>query len=313
MVRMVLPGRKIGETLSPQQSVEEAFGLILRHDFDHMLQWVPFAHARKDIEGVHQVRISLRRMRSAFAVFRKAIPKSMTDPWNLEMQWIASEMGLARDLDVFVDEGLGVMAGKIPLIFGEKKLMAIALTNRDQAYDRVREVLDSDRYGVFVQKFDAWVRIKGWFQVDMPAAARVKLTKSIHGYATKVLNRRLAKVLEAGERMGEMNDEALHQLRIECKKFRYALEFFADLFEPTEVTGYIPHLKALQGILGTMHDVAILPTLIQKLLVGESHAEVFQYAGAAIGWRAREYGEAREKLTARWGALVYMQPPWQRG
>ena len=112
---MALPSIRKAVVLSPKMSINEAFAAILRHNFDDMLSWIPVAYNREDIEGVHQVRVALRRLRSAISVFRKAIPRSITDPWNEEMRWVAGEFGLTRDLDVLIDEGLEGVAGKIPM------------------------------------------------------------------------------------------------------------------------------------------------------------------------------------------------------
>ena len=300
---MALPTIKKNMVLSPKLNTNEAFESILRTNFESMLSWVPVAYNREDIEGVHQVRVSIRKMRSAVSLFRKAIPRGITDPWNDEMRWIASGFGPARDLDVFIDEGMGDMTGKIPLQAGEEKLRKLAVKHQDSAYAEVRTLLDSDRYKNFATQFGPWIENRGWFQVEMPAETRKKLGKSVVGYAKKVMNKRLTVVLQAGEYMKEMSDEDLHQLRIECKKLRYAAEFFNTLFDPQTMASFILQLKKVQGYLGTMNDVAVMPDLLNTLLKGVKDQDTCEYAGALIGWRCHQAAEVRQQLLAPWQAF----------
>ncbi len=308
---MTVPSISKGVPISDKLSTDKAFGTILRHNFDYMLGWAPIAYKRDDIEGVHQVRVAFRRMRSALVIFRRAIPRAITDPWSEEMRWIANEFGLARDMDVFVDEGLNAMAGKIPLACGEKKLGKLAIQQRNNGYARVRTMMDGPRYKKFVDGFDLWLKERGWFQANMMAEVRKDLGKEISGYAAKVMDKRMTKILQAGERMGEMSEEELHQLRIECKKLRYAIEFFTSLFDKKGMTAFTLHLKGLQGLLGTMNDVAVMPGLLEGILKGVNDAETLQYAGALIGWRARQYEEVRGQLDGRWTEFANTPIPWK--
>ncbi|MBF0371219.1 MAG: CHAD domain-containing protein [Magnetococcales bacterium] len=301
------------------QTVTEAFGLIMRHNFEVMLKWAPIAYDGRDIEGVHQVRVSLRRMRSALVIFRKAIPREILDTWSQEMRWVAGELGPARDLDVFIDEGLGAMTGKIPqaqgeeiaqiLVDGEKRLGNLSRKHRDKAYTQVRDMFDSDRYEAFRKGFDAWLKSNAWFDADLPGDYRLKLMKPISSYAIKVLNKRLLRVMRDGSRIDELPIEALHELRIDCKKLRYATEFFKPLFAKKGMDRFIGRLKKLQGVLGTMNDVSVMPDLVEGILEG-ADSPANHYAGVLIGWRARQYEAIKGKLGAYWEDFANSERPW---
>ena len=60
-----------------EQTVEEAFRHILVTNLNAVHEWEPVAVKGEDIEGVHQMRVGLRRMRSALSVFRLAVPRSV--------------------------------------------------------------------------------------------------------------------------------------------------------------------------------------------------------------------------------------------
>ncbi|MBF0583347.1 MAG: CHAD domain-containing protein [Magnetococcales bacterium] len=309
---MALPSIRKPVVLSPGQSVNEAFDAILRHNFDDVLSWVPVAYNREDIEGVHQVRVSLRRLRSAITIFRKAIPRVITDPWNEEMRWVASEFGPTRDLDVFISEGLESLAGKTPLQEGEKKLRLLAVQHQDAAYERLRQLLDSDRYKTFATHFDQWIKVRGWFQVDMPSDTRAYLGTSVVHYAKRVLGKRMSVALAVGADLESMSDEELHQLRIECKKLRYATEFFSALFNPREMAEFTLQLKEVQGLLGIMNDVAVMPQLLEGLLKGVQDPELHSFAGALIGWRSYQSANIRKQLAGPWKTFSKTASPWRK-
>ncbi len=135
------------------KTASEAFAAILRHNYHFLLTWRDSARSWDDIEGVHQLRVSFRRMRSAVTLFRDAIPRDATAVWGDEMRWIAGELGPARDLDVFIAEGLGPVAELLPLP-GAERLMRLAEARRAEIYQqRVVPMLDSERFKHFVDGF----------------------------------------------------------------------------------------------------------------------------------------------------------------
>jgi len=87
-------------------TVEEAFSRILLGNLAGVEEWAPVALAGEDIEGVHQMRVCLRRMRSALTVFRIAIPKAATKSFAKDMRWASKALDRARDLDVYITENL---------------------------------------------------------------------------------------------------------------------------------------------------------------------------------------------------------------
>lgn len=306
------PIKSKGVSLKDTNSTSDAFGIILRFNFDSMCEWVPIAYQGTNIEGVHQARVALRRMRSAVGLFRSAIPRQITDAWGEEMKWIASAMGAARDLDVFISEGLKVMAGKIPLESGENKLLALATQRRQEAYLYVMEMIDSDRYKTFVTDFPKWLDAKDWYQADLSTEVRKRMDKSITLTAIKLLNSRMSKTLAFGAKMGSMSSEELHALRIECKKLRYAFEFFQPLFNEKSMLNFGLHLKGLQDLLGVMNDVSVMPGLLENILRDETDVATLQYAGALLGWRARQYEEIRGRLDERWQEFASSTLPWMK-
>jgi CHAD domain-containing protein len=276
-----------------------------------MARWESKACSWDDIEGVHQMRVNCRRMRAALWSFRSAVPKGVSVPWTDELGWLAGQLGDARDLDVFIAEGLTSARDHL-LLPGRDTLMALAKQRRAAAYDAVRATLDSDRYGQFKHDFPAWFEARDWEQADLSEKQRKHLDTNIDKYARKLLYRLDAKVRETGASLDRNDAEQMHELRIECKKLRYAAEFFTPIIPGLDA--YIKHLKQLQNVLGTLNDVSVLCRLLKELLAGQSDPDVFGYACTMVAWRTREACTLLASFEKRWRAFVKQRPSkkWQR-
>ena len=293
--------------ITTDQTVSEAFQAILRHNYDYLVQWEQVARDWQDIEGVHQVRVSFRRIRSAFSAFREAVPKGVTAHWSDQTRWLAGELGPARDLDVFIDEGLGPIRGLLPLP-AEDRMMALAERHRAEAYERVRAMLDSDRYAEFRRDFPKWVDTAPWEQVELKKKQAKRLHSAVEPFSRKLLDRLERRVLESGSHVDKYAPEQMHQLRIECKKLRYGAEFFTPIIPGLDE--FIGHMKGLQDLLGVMNDVTVMKQLVQQLLQGECNPEVAQYAGGLVGWRTRQFHELLNSFDDRWEEFTQVKHPW---
>ena len=289
------------------QRTAETFLSILSHNLALLVDMEPLARSPKDIEGVHQMRVTLRRMRSALTVFRSAIPRQVTAPWAEEMRWAAGELGLARDLDVFITECLQSVCSKLGLE-GADKLEAIAERHREQAYRQVCNMLDSDRYARFKVGFAAWLGREGWRHGHPKAKFLKRQDAPAVMFGRKILDKVERRVLAAGTNVDPESATEMHQLRIECKKLRYAAEFFTPIFDGLQE--YILHMKGLQDLLGVMNDVSVMRHLMERLLEGETDPQVIQFTGGLIGWRACEYENLKGSFDERWETFLHAKHPW---
>ncbi len=289
------------------QTVSDAFATILRHNFQYLQLWEDTARSAEDIEGVHQIRVSFRRMRSAISSFRGAIPRSVSDPWRKELGWLASQMGMARDLDVFIDEGIGGVRGILPLA-GEEKLIELAKRHQAEAYETVVQMLDSNRYALFKQEFALWLDDKGWEQGELTAKQRKRLASPVTAFSRKLLDKLERRVLGAGSHVNKNNPDEMHQLRIECKKLRYGAEFFVPILKGLD--DFIGRMKGLQDLLGVLNDVAVMQHLLDVILKDVKDPEILMYAGGLVGWRCRQGQELLGSFEERWEAFVHAKHPW---
>ena len=294
--------------VTAEQTVSDAFATIMRHNFAYLLTWEETARSWESIEGVHQFRVSLRRMRSALSLFRVAMPKSVRKYWSDELRWAAGELGLARDLDVLISEGVGVVAKDLPLP-GGRALLDVAEARRAEVYEhQVRVMLDSDRFRRFKEEFAVWFESKQWEQAELSKKEAKALSKSLLAFSRNLMDRQERKVLGVGTNVDRHSAVEMHRLRIECKKLRYAAEFFRPLF--TGMDDFISHMKGLQDLLGLMNDVAITQKLLDDLLKDETDHETLIFAGGLIGWRTCDYHHMLTRFDSFWEELIEAKHPW---
>ncbi|MEA3276429.1 MAG: CHAD domain-containing protein [Pseudomonadota bacterium] len=289
--------------VSPDQSVEQAFEQILRTNLVTTREWEPVVLAGEDPEGIHQMRVCLRRMRSALAVFRPAIPRKITRSFFKEMRWAAKTLDRARDLDVYIAENLSSKGKK-----RRGKMRKLAMKHRERAYDQAADFIQGERYRKICDEFRHWVETQGW-RVDRSDEQREVLEGNVIPFASEVLDRQRTRVLDDGRDIESLESEALHRLRIDCKKLRYGAEFFAPLYgEPMQ--GFVGHLKALQDLLGTLHDTAVMPDLQKDLLKGKKNRSLTRYARRLVNERGKQAKAIRKALNKSWGGFSNAERPW---
>ncbi len=101
---------------------------------------------RGDVEGIHRLRTTTRRLRSELRAFRGLVEPGWIGPLEGEMKWLAGLLGDVRDLDVLMDrfrkaaEKVGSPTEALAPLFAE--LMA----RHARATRELRSALNGDRY-----------------------------------------------------------------------------------------------------------------------------------------------------------------------
>lgn len=307
--------------LDPETTVEGAFARIVRACVAHLAANEAVALKGADPEGIHQMRVALRRLRSALALFRSFVPVDQHGWLAGELRWLAGNFGPARDWDVFLDELLEPVAGSFHRADGHGKplqedidaLAAAARGRRARAYEQAHAAILSERYTTLLLRLGAWVEARGWR--DQPVSERsARLFEPVAGLADQLLSRRHKKARRAGHGFADLSVGERHALRIALKKLRYAAEFFRSLYDDKPVRRYLQQLAAFQDALGHLNDVATATRLLHELhddgsrpLPGEPRA-----AGIVIGWHARGVLDSETALVGLWDGFAAAKPFWSK-
>lgn len=205
------------------------------------------AHLRElhDPEAVHQMRIALRRLRSALSVFNSVVSGPETEALTAELKWLTDELGPARDTDVFIAEILDPILAVHP---DENGLAALATRfehRKATHYRRALAAIDDRRYTALMLQIGAWIEGGAWLRPDDPAM-QAQIARPCGGFAAETLDIRHKKVLKRGKRFSVQDVCQRHRLRVQIKKLRYASEFFSDVWgKGKPVKAYVRALKAL--------------------------------------------------------------------
>jgi triphosphatase len=296
-------------TLHRGMSVNEAFKAVM---------WASLAHLHanergmlegRDPEFLHQMRVALRRLRSAVSVFTPPFPEPVIAPLRNELRWLAASLGPARDWDVFVTETLPPIEAEFGAHGGLADFSARCDRMRRSAGARARRALRSARYRRLALSSAAWLSSAGWLS-ELDAEADGELQSPVGEFAAAVLERRYSQVRKKGRKLGELSAVELHRLRIAIKKFRYAADFFAGLYEPGAAKQALKRLARLQDVLGSMNDAATVANLTAGAFEGARGGRVLEAKGILLGWSRGRAATLRRELKSAWKEFRSAEKFW---
>ena len=254
------PGVLAGDMMS------QAGRRLFRFQLYQMLLHEAGTRMGADIEELHDMRVATRRLRSIARLVNEFFVPEMIAPLIQGMRRTGRVLGAVRDLDVLIDKASGYQQTLAPDRRDElEPLLDSWRTQREVARQRMLDYLDSDKYRTFVKKMTRFVMTEGEGarQVD-PEHPRPYLV-------CHVIPRLLYTHFEAVRAYEQWLDdpplERLHALRIDCKRLRYALEFFREVLGP-ESRLVIKEVTALQDHLGELHDADVADHLLRDFLDG---------------------------------------------
>jgi len=256
-----------------------------------------------DVEGVHQMRIALRRLRSALKVFGGITRKQSCETIMQELVWMTNVLGDARDLDVFVTQTLPPMRQQMQNQASLVSLAKKAEQDRKQAYTTVREAIASQRYQHLLLTLGDWLENQRW-RKQKTAQVTVKTI------ATAMLTKRYQLLKQSGKDLKHAEPEERHETRIAAKKLRYLAEFFADLYPSKNAKPFIKCLSQLQDQLGVMNDISVTSDLMLKVM-GEKPPRHLKTAKHLIeGWNAHRLMPCTSNMDAAWDHFSQQKPFW---
>lgn len=304
----------LGAPAPPAQApVSEACAAILSHLTGVMLHWAGDAGRGVAPEPVHQMRVALRRLRSALSLFRRALGDTGRGEVQSDLRFLLQVLGPARDWDVFTS-GTG---RRVALALAQDRsvgrLLAAAERRRQDSYAALAAHLHGAafrRLGIrlaCLAAFRPWERMPPDDAVEALARMFAAQAAPLRGYAGHALSRRLDKLLAQGENLSDLTPADLHALRIQGKRLRYAAEFFAPLYPARECRRFLRRIAALQERLGRLNDNTVAAHLMADLAGGGNRG----YAvGVVRGFVAAGQLGARARMERSWRKFRRAEPFW---
>jgi CHAD domain-containing protein len=264
-----------------------------------------------DSEGVHQMRVGLRRLRAAMSLFGKLLRDRQTERIKSELKWLAGELAAAREFDVYRKNKIEPLRGVAPAKRGMKELAGKLASQRDAAFAKAKMAVDSPRYRQLLLDSLQWLETGGW------AKRSRALDQAIERSATDILAKRHKRIIKKAKRLRKLDARGQHKLRIAAKKLRYACDFFGDLFSGRKakkrLSAFQDCLTILQDHLGALNDIKVDQKLAPKLVAGRPRTTDPQQAFAAGFVTGQERAEIEPLLEAAEKAadkLAQIKPLW---
>jgi CHAD domain-containing protein len=226
----------------------------LLRELERLRTFESMARDGHDPEGIHGMRVAMRRLRVVVLVF----PSVFSQPKEIraELRWIANALGRVRDLDVILE--------RWPMVASTHNQAPQATAALQTALERLRlaerhemlKALQSNRYHQLLEKLRA-------FKLNHEADHRQK-------EATRALGRLKKKLNRAEQKTKSTNLESLHELRKASKRLRYSLELLAPMVGK-RARKLIQVLQNAQVQLGTLNDLVVTRATLNRLGILEPH------------------------------------------
>ncbi|MGH7884658.1 MAG: CHAD domain-containing protein, partial [Thermodesulfobacteriota bacterium] len=249
-----------------------------------------------DTEFLHDFRVAVRRTRSAFSQIKGVFPERDVERLKKKFSIIGKKTNRLRDLDVYLLEKNKYMemlseylgAGLVPIF---KKLA----TERKTEQNKLATFLESGNYKKIVSHFENYL-----LNENVNPGSAPNSDKKIIELAQKFIWKKYNQIIDKGRKIDELSpDPILHELRIECKKLRYLLEFFYSLFPEKEISNIIKQLKKLQDNLGDFNDLFVQQQSLKNMLDKfNSRGSEIKKVSASVGGLIAVFYQKQKEIRA---------------
>ncbi len=251
-----------------------------------------------DSEFLHDFRVAMRRTRSLLALMKGALEANSRRRFQAGFRDLGRLTGPARDLDVQLLTAEECQA-RLPesLHDGLERFFADLRDKRSKEQVTLAQGLNAPEYQTLLADWQAHLE-----QEDDGSGSSAAQS------AEKIIQKQFAKLLRAIQNLDSTSsDEEVHQVRIQGKKLRYALEFFRSLYPATKMEQLIRDLKQLQDCLGRWNDLSVQENMLARYLSQiEPDAEKAAPLAAAVGGLLTDM-DSRRRLARAGLAAAFQQ------
>jgi CHAD domain-containing protein len=206
------------------------------------------------------MRVATRRLRSALRLLGPYLGTPLAEPVNEGLRRLARVLGAVRDMDVALIKieayRQGLPAERTP---GLEPLVATWRHRRTLAHVRLMRYLDGHAYATLHDRMSALLQALQGKERQVPEEQQVGQIAPRMVYLYWKATRAYTVLLP------HATAELMHLLRIDCKRLRFALEFFGDALPP-EIAGLVDEVVRLQDHLGTLRDEIVAMEMIEGYL-----------------------------------------------
>jgi CHAD domain-containing protein len=249
------------EGLSVDMSLPEGLEIVFRQRFSSVLRFLPLVvrNVDTDITYVHKLRVACRRLAAVCDVLAEGFPEAPRKNLVRIVRSIRKCCGKARDLDVRKShlESLLKMSSVEDSVVLELLCQSMVRTRR-----KVQTKLIGKLRKLQPALCAAGEEILASLRSGQRSAAGGDASFRKTGY--RIVTEESIALWDKGEADLKTAD-ALHQLRIACKRLRYAVEIFMPVLPRAFLEDFYPQLENIQELLGEFHDAAVATAAFHRL------------------------------------------------
>ena len=296
-------------TLRPATPAREAVAAVLLQLAGTIEANVGFVLRDVDVEFLHDLRVAVRRTRSALKLAGDVLPAGVAGRFAPEFKWLGDLTTPTRDLDVYLS-GFEAMSGRLHAAApGDlAPFHAYLVARRATEQRKLARGLRSARFTGLMADWHAALE-----RAAAPGPAKVGRVRiaSLAADRIALAYQRVAKrgkAITAGAAADGPPADDVHALRKRGKELRYLLEFFGSLYEPTALRRAVKDLRGLQDGLGDFQDAEVQRIVIREFAVWAVDRYGRPVRAAPGRARAPRGGVIAGRATARPAAAVRPAP-----
>lgn len=322
-------------TLTLETTLGDQAAVAIQKFFDKILSHETEVLKDEDPEQLHQMRVGMRRLRSAVIGFASVVdlPKEAGDK---KIGKIARCLGTLRDLDVLFDALKNRYQPNLPSKEQSKldKALEHLLKQRSRAFKEVQEILAHSSYDKLKQGLQGWLEEPKYQAIArlpildalpdllLPQIAELFLhpgwlvgvehltwegngngnssTVNI-GDGASITNQKSSAFL-----LNKSEEEIVHDLRKQVKRVRYLMNLFTDFYGET-YKAYLQDMKAIQEDLGDLQDSAVLEDFLKTVYASKLKK--------VLPTLAEQLSKNRDRSWQKWQVLQrrYLNPQIRQG
>ena len=280
--------------ITMQNNCAEAFSAILASAIRQIAVNRQAVLQIEDPEGAHQLRIGLRRLRSALRALRPLVDGGSLRAFERSARDVGRCVGMLRDADVLIS---GIEA-PIEQVASDKSGFAELRDSLIRHQQTKREEVRSTLRGPQWKRLQLYLTL--WPQT---LEGRSELDKLITKHACRILCKAWKKVAKLGRRLERLDAEHRHEMRKALKELRYQAEFFAPLFKKRVTWQFVEQLKALQDVFGYLNDARMAPRLVEVQYERQAALKAVRAASYAVGRHEAEADHVWRGASKLWKKL----------
>jgi inorganic triphosphatase YgiF len=296
--------------LDPAMSVEAALERIGRRCLTHLLSNEQAALAGEP-EGIHQMRVSIRRLRSALLALKRPLQKKHYRWASGELRWLAHTLGPVRNWDIFAACLVRPVTQALPAGLEFGRLIDATEPRRRAALDQAKQAIMSERYTESMLRLLLWFAAHGWRDQQISEHAVVLLARIVDA-APDLIERHHRKARKRSKQFEELTASQRHRLRIALKNLHYIIEFLGSLFDKGQVRIFAKCLTSLRDDLGHASDVRVAYDLMDQFreATDPNARTINRSGGIVLGWHERGLADHNPTLRKHVRRLRRLDPFW---